>query len=101
MATAIISEYGETAKDTSGDNVAVASEPAIATQAVSFTTATASAALNGKTKFVRIVCDAKAHFAVAASPADPTANSPYLPANLPEYFGVRGGHKIKFYDGSS
>ena len=101
MATAKISEYKEMAKDASGDNVAVPMEPAISTQTVTFTTAVASAAFNKSTKFIRVVADAKAHFVVGGSPANPTASSPFLPANLPEYLGVRQGHKIKFYDGSS
>ena len=101
MATLKISEYAEMAKDESGDNIAVAMEPAIAEQTVTFTTAAASAAFNSRTKFIRVVADAKAHFKVGGSPANPTANSPYLPANLPEYFGVKQAHKIKVYDGSS
>ena len=101
MATAKISEYEEMAKDASGDNIGAASEPAIATQNISYTTAVVSAGFNKRTKYIRVIADAKAHFIVGGSPANPTVDSPYLPANLPEYFGVRRGHKIVFYDGSS
>ena len=101
MATANISEYKEMAKDASGDNVAVPMEPAIETQSITYTSAAASVAFNKSTKFIRVVADAKAHFVVAGSPKDPTASSPFLPANLPEYFGVLQGHKIAFYDGVS
>ena len=100
MANAFISEYAETRKDESGDNVPVANEPAIAEQQVTFTTSNPSAAFQEGTKFVRVVCDAKAHFKISASPVA-TANSPYLPADSPEYFGVRKELKIAFYDGSS
>ena len=100
MATAKISEYREMVTDVSGKTVLVASEPAVAVQSVAFTTSSASAAFNAKTKFIRVVCDAKAHFEVSGSPA-PTANSPYFPANTPEYLGVSRDLKIAFYDGSS
>lgn len=100
MATAKISEYKEMPIDVSGDTVRVASEPSIATQSVTFTTSTASAAFKEQTKFIRVICDAKAHFDVGASPSA-NADSPYFPVDIPEYFGVRKGQKIAFYDGTS
>ena len=100
MAIARISEYGEMAIDESGDNVPVASEPAIATQKITFTTTAASNAFNKKTKFIRVIAEAKAHFKVSKAPKA-LETDPYIPAHVPEYFGVRQGHKIAFYDGAS
>lgn len=100
MTIARISEYKEMAKDESGDLVPVASEPAIATQKVSFTTTTASAAFNPETIFIRVVAEVKAHFKVSKAPIAKETD-PYIPAHVPEYFAVRGGHKIAFYNGSA
>lgn len=106
MATAHISEYKDLVKDATGKYVPVASEPAIATQAVTFTTSAQSAAFNTATKFIRVVCSEKAHFLVGANPTA-TVSHPYMAADSPEYFGVlyhvASGfqYKIAFYDGSS
>ncbi len=101
-ATCKISEYRKMPEDDGGEITPVALEPAITTQTVTYTTSTQSTAFNNSTHFVRIVCDAKAHFSFATSPTA-TANSPYLPADTPEYFGVTPGGAIEvaFYDGSS
>lgn len=102
MATMIISEYARMSRDDTGNLVPVGEEPAVATQVVSFTTSTASAAFNANTEFIRVIADAKAHFAIAASPTA-TANSPYIASNTPEYFGLNNtsGLKIAAYDGTS
>lgn len=100
MATAKISEYEEMPIDTSGDTVPIPREPAVATQNISFTTNTVSAAFNTKTKFIRVIADAKAHFDIGATAAA-TAASPYLAADVAECFGVRRGDVIAFYDGAS
>ena len=100
MPTAKISEYEEMPIDTSGDSVPIPKEPAIAVQNITFTTNTVSAAFNSKTKFIRVVADAKAHYDIGATAAA-TVASPYLPADRPELFGVRQGQKIAFYDGAS
>ena len=94
MATALIAEY-----ETMAGSVPCAQEPATATQSVTYTTATASSAFNAKTKFVRIIADAKVHFAFGGAAA--TASSPYIAADTPEYFGVDKGITVSFYDGSS
>ncbi len=102
MATCKISEYANLSQDASGKPVPVAAEPAIATQTVTYTTSTASAAFNAQTRVIRIVADAKAHFVVAATPtAD--ADDPYVAADASEYFGVARNQslKIALYDGSS
>ena len=101
MAKAHISEYQNLTTDESGRVVAVPAEPAVV-QDVDYTTSTASAALAAGTRFVRIVCDAKAHFQFALAPTA-TADDPYVAADSPEYFGVPKGadYKVAFYDGSS
>ena len=99
-ATCKISEYTNLVVDTSGRTVPVAKEPAPVEQTVTYTTTTASAAFGAATKFIRVICDAKAHFKVASAPTA-TANSPYLAADSKEYFGVDAADKIAFYDGSS
>ena len=100
MATAKISEYEEMPIDTCGDAVPIPQEPAIATQNITFTISTASAAFNSKTKFIRVIADAKAHFDIGATAAA-TAASPYIPADTEQLLGVRRGHKIALYDGAS
>ena len=101
-ATCKISEYENLIVDNSGRWVPVAQEPAIAVQEVTYTTSTQSAAFNDRTRFVRIVCDAKAHFEFGASPTA-AATDPYLSSDTPEYFGVTRGSSLEvaFYDGTS
>lgn len=94
-----ISEYSDILQDPNGREVPVAGAP-ITTQRVTYTTSTQSSAFNARTRFIRIVCDAAAHFAFGANPTA-TANNPYVPANAPEYFGVTPGQEIAVYDGSS
>ena len=102
-ATCKISEYRTLTQDASGAMIPVALEPALTTQTVTYTTSAQSAAFNANTRFIRVVCDAKAHFRISTAGTNATANSPYLPADTPEYFGVGGtaGLVIDFYDGSS
>lgn len=102
MATAKISEYESLATDANGLTVPVPLEPAIATQTVTYTTNLASAAFNEKTRFIRVIADAKAHFVIALVPvAD--ADDPYLVADVDGFFGVPKGqsYKIGVYDGTS
>ena len=70
-----------------------------AVQNVTYTTATNSSAMQGGTKFVRIIADAAVYLDFNGSAA--TANSLRLPANTVEYFGVEKGQIISCYDGSS
>ena len=101
-ATCKISEYVSLVRDSSGQVVPVAKEPGVTDQSVTYTTSTASAALNESTEFVRIVCDAKAHYQFGSAPTA-TASDPYVAADTPEYFGVldTGTRKVAFYDGTS
>jgi len=103
-ATCKISEYEALTGDDQGNIVPVAREPALAEQSVTYSTDATSNAFNDDTRFVRIVCDAKAHFKFGTGTPNPDANSPYLAADTPEYFGiwpVGGSIKVTFYDGSS
>jgi len=101
-ATCKISEYSQQIEDDSGEVTPVAREPAVTVQTVTYTTTTQSTAFNNSTHFVRIVCDAKAHFEFGTNPTA-TANDPYVAADTVEYFGVTPGASIEvaFYDGSS
>ncbi len=99
-ATCKISEYTDLSIDRAGRTIPVASEPSRVSQSVTFTTSTASATFNSATKFIRVICDAKAHFKIGPNPVS-TATSPYLAADSAEYFGVRRNLKISFYDGVS
>jgi hypothetical protein len=102
-ATCKVSEYSTMVNDDNNRPVPAAQEPAVATQNVTYTTSTASAAFNAKTRFVRIICDAKAHFKFSTDGTNATAAMPYLPTDAAEYFSVpRGvGYLVEFYDGSS
>jgi hypothetical protein len=74
--------------------------PALANQAITFNTATQSAALNTATKIVRLATDTQCYIEVGSNPTA-TANSMLLPASGVEYFGVTAGDKISVYDGTS
>lgn len=102
-ATCKISEYRALAADAQGKEIQVALEPRITSQSVTYTTSAQSSALNGATRFVRIVCDAKAHYRFSTAGTNATATDPYLAADSPEYFGVQPGQSIiiDFYDGIS
>ena len=100
-ATCKISEYTTMITDRQGRWVPVAMEPATV-QTVTYTTETDSAAFAATTRFIRIVCDAKAHYIFSSNSTAATASSPYLVADTPEYFGLRSSSlTISFYDGSS
>lgn len=100
MAIAFISEYTELREDATGLELPVPREPPVAVQAVTYTTSAQSAQFNARTRYVRIIADAKAHFSFGGSPVA-TANDPYLPVDSAEYFGVNGFDRVAFYDGSS
>lgn len=103
-ATCKISEYSQMVSDEQGRTVPVALEDgSTTTQNVTYTTDTDSSAFASSTRFIRIVCDAKAHFVFGTGTITATANSPYLSADTPEYFAVLPGAslKVSFYDGTS
>jgi len=100
-ATCKISEYAFLVQDGAGRTVPVAAAPAITTQNITYTTSTQSAAVNSQTRFIRVICDAKAHFVIGANPTAATTD-PYLAADTREYFGipVNVSMKIAFKDTS-
>lgn len=100
MASAFITEYSEIAEQPSGKDVPVGGR-IVDTQEVIFTTNQESVAFASHTRFVRVVTDAKAHLKFGSGNPVATASDPFVPSNTPEYFGVDGGSKIAFYDGSS
>ena len=87
-ATCKISEYTQLGQDVRGSEIPVAREPSHAAQSVTYTTSTASSAFNSRTRFIRVICDAKAHFDFGGAP---TAT-----ATSPEYFAVISGQKVAF-----
>lgn len=100
MAKAHIQEYAHLAQDANGQIIPVGKERAVATQSVTYTTATQSSAFDGSSSFIRIIADADAFIAFGTNPtAD--ADSLFLPANVAEYFGIEPGDKVSVYDGSS
>ena len=100
MAIIYISEYKNLARDESGQVIQAGQEPALATQAVTFTTSVASAAFNSLTRFVRISCNANANLSFGLAPTA-TATTMEVQADTPEFFGVIAGQKVAAYDGSS
>ena len=100
MASAFITEYSEMATEPSGETIPVGGK-IVDTQEVSFTVSAQSLAFKNKTRFVRVVTDAKAHIAFGTGNPTATVSDPFVPSNTPEYFGVKKGSKIAFYDGSS
>lgn len=85
MATLKVTEYVAAGRDVGGVGVPVGLEPALATQAVTYTTAT-TVTLNINTTLVRLKADAKAHISWDGGAA--VAADPDIEANTPEYFGV-------------
>lgn len=80
-------------------SVQVALTPPVADQVVTVSvTSAASAAFNVNTGMARISCDTTVSAIFGTPNATPTATTSNmrLPANVPEYFRVRGGSKVAF-----
>lgn len=76
----------------------------VKTQRVIFSTSTASAAFDGRTKYVGIEADALVHFKHNKSGVsdDATDSHPRIQANVdPRWYEVEGGDTFEFYDGTS
>jgi len=71
-----------------------------ATQSVTYTSSTASAAFDLSTRLVRIIADADVFLAFGAAPTA-TATAIKLVANTAEYFEVDAGFKVACYDGTT
>ena len=100
MAKLHITEFQRLPKDAMGHIVPIPRMAPLTEQVVSYTTATQSNAFNTKTKFIRLIADAKAHLGFGGAPvAD--ANNSFIPANVAEFFSVNSGEKVSVYDGSS
>lgn len=99
MAVLHITEFQAIRKDIRAKELHVAAQPGV-DSSVTYTTSTQSVAFAVKTKFVRVIADAKAHLKFGRNPTA-VAGDPYIAADNPEYFGVEAGHKVAAYDGSS
>lgn len=94
MATLFITEYAKLSND-GLVTVPCGEEPAITSQAVSFSgTAGVSAAFTSATNFVRVHCDADACILFGTAPTALTT-SPRIAAGVSEYFGVPRGSSLK------
>ena len=94
MASLLVTEYSNVGRGYSGYPLPFPQEPAVAIQAVTFTTTTASAAFNAATRIVRVVADANCHVIVAASPTATTSHT-YMAAGEPMTFAVEPGSSLK------
>lgn len=100
-ANCYVLEFNELARDQWSNRMDLANlSTALAEQKVTYTTSTQSAAFNASTRYLRVICDATAHFNVEEDPTAAATNS-YVTADVAEYFAVNPGDKIAFYDGSS
>lgn len=103
MSTAYLTEYARLPRDTDNDNIQ-APPPAIASQKITYTTSTQSAAFKEDTRFVRIdIEDSSVGWAHVLFGENPTATASHQRFfhRDPEVRGVNGGEKAAFYDGSS
>jgi len=91
-----ISEYGVlTVTNTGGVPAQAAALPALALQStldLSGGTAQTSAAFNGQTRYIRIVCEVQC--AVRGDGSAATTSAILLPALSVEYFGVQAGATV-------
>jgi hypothetical protein len=71
----------------------LAVEPAVAEQAVTFTTTTQSAAFNADTRYVRIYASADCHIRFGTNPTATTSTAK-MKADVPEWRAVTQGHKV-------
>jgi len=96
MAIAYIREYARLVGDADGNPMQVGHEDGNRTnQKVTFTAgATASAAFQSDTKFIRVYTDTAGYMEFGAAPTATTADDIPIAATTPEYFGVVGGQKV-------
>lgn len=91
MARLYLSEYANFATDENGHPIAAGREPALATQVVTVSGASAaSAALNAKTKCVCLHCDGIFSYTVAAAPVA-TLDHKRVAANVDIFIGIDQG----------
>jgi len=100
-ATCTVTEFVRLPQDPGGNVLDLGTLPPVASQRVTYTTSTQSTAFNAVSNFIRIQCDAAAHFAVGANPTA-TVQDPRIPGGGVEYFFLSSrGVEIAFYDGTS
>jgi hypothetical protein len=104
MAKLFITEYASLATDAAGHVMAVAAEPKVTSQALTYTTTATSSAFNANTRYVYLQTDGtKAHIRFGTNPGSAVAADPVIVADDGRFFGVPAGHsfKVSAYDGSS
>lgn len=100
MATLHITEFESLPVDGNGNVLHIAKMPAHTQPIVSYTTSTQSAAFSARTRFIRVIASAAAHLEFGDNPKAVVGDM-WIPASTPEFFAVKGGHKLAAYDGSS
>lgn len=94
MAKLYITEYAAVGGGMDGQPSAIAYEPPVASQTVTFTTTTQSSAFNAITRFVRIHTDAICSIEFGTNPTA-TTSTRRLAADATEYFAVPVGNSFK------
>jgi len=97
MASLIITEYSNLALN---GHAPIPLEPALTEQVVTYTTSTQSAAFGEATRFVRVKPDADCNVKFGSNPTATVANQQLI-ADVEYWRGVKAGHKVATYDGSS
>lgn len=91
MASLYIAEGSDLQDDTTGAMVPVMRQPPVATQKVTFTTTTQSAAFKGT--ILRVLADADCHLAFGSNPTATTSFPKYM-AGVEYFMGVNVGDKV-------
>ena len=96
----VVAQYGNAQESLDGEVVQVAGRPTANNIVVTFTSSsTASVTFASQTRYIGIICTAKAHFEIAASPIA-TTNHLWVPADTMLFLGVwQTGLKIAFVQG--
>ncbi len=89
-----ITRAGSDVTSHSGDGIVpLVKEPALAEQAITFTTVELSAAFDDLTTVVRVSWDTPCHIVFGSAPIADT-DSKFMPLAGMEYFEVTPGHKV-------
>jgi hypothetical protein len=100
MTVAYISEFARIPLDANQEEVTGGGAlklPPLATQKVTFTTTTQSAALNGATRLVQVTVTGPACMVMGDNPTA-TTDDLYLAQDTPYVFGVKRGQLLAFID---
>jgi hypothetical protein len=93
VAKLYITEFTDIARNFNSGPMAAPAAPPVASQAVTFTTTTQSAAFNVATKLIMVQADAICSVEIGADPTA-TVNSMRMAAGETRFYGVTPGHKI-------